>query len=391
MPSPLVNAFVLTMAMLGASFCESAVSPSETAEDAHPAPFIHPGALHTQEEFARIRQKVAAGEEPWASSWVAFQKCPFLTPNYKPSPLAIAGRDKTHNLGQTQLANDMSAAYYNALAWQITGNTAYAKKAVAIIDAWSSTCTQIGGSDAILAAGIYGYKVANAAEILRSTYPDWPPEKIAQCQSWLKKVWYPVVKDLADANWGTCEIPTLLSIGIFCNDHEIFTRGINAYRYGGQGKMLCGVTQYISPNGQCGESGRDQIHTQGGIAHLAEAAEIAWNQGIDLYGYADNRLLTGFEYTAKYNLGYDVPFDPSFHRGTMGPWKVISAQGRGKFSPVYEMVWNHYVNRKHLPALYTQTIAMHYRPEPWSVDHPGIGTLTYTLLPTDQTLLPKLQ
>jgi hypothetical protein len=55
------------------------------------------------------------------------------------------------------------------------------------------------------------------------------------------------------------------------------------------------------------------------------------------------------------------------------------------------MVWNHFVNRKFLSAPYTQTIAMRYRPEPWSVDHPGIGSLTYSLLPTNKTPLPKLQ
>ena len=71
-------------------------------------------------------------------------------------------------MGQAQLANDMSAAYYNALAWRVSGDEAYARKSVEIMDAWSGECTQIVGSDAMLAAGIYGYKVANAAEIIRA-------------------------------------------------------------------------------------------------------------------------------------------------------------------------------------------------------------------------------
>jgi len=49
-------------------------------------------------------------------------------------------------------------------------------------------------------------------------------------------------------------------------------------------------------------------HTQLGLAHRGDACEIAWNQGLDLYRYADNRLRRGFEYTARYNLGEDVPF-----------------------------------------------------------------------------------
>jgi hypothetical protein len=359
--------------------------------DAHPQPFVHPGCLHTLADLDRIKRRVKAGVEPWASAWKEFLKCPLIATNYAPHPFPAAGRDKVDHTTQAALANDMSAAYYDAIAWYVSGDEAYAKKSVEIMNGWSHTCKLINGSDAILASGIYGYKVANAAEIIRSTYKGWKPEDIQVFQIWLKEVWYPVIKNLADANWGTCCIPTIISIGVFCDDHAILTHGINAYKYGGRGKNLCGVTQYISETGQCGESGRDQPHAQGGVGHLAEAAEIAWNQGIDLYGYADNRLLKGFEYMAKYNLGYDVPYDPAFHRATMGPWPKISADRRGLFSPVYEMVWNHYVNRKHIPAPFTEVVALKYQPERWSVDHPSIGTLTCTLEPTSETKSPVLQ
>lgn len=45
-----------------------------------------------------------------------------------------------------------------------------------------------------------------------------------------------------------------------------------------------------------------------GLGFLACAAEIAWNQGINLYGVLDNRLYHGFEYTAKYMSGEEVPY-----------------------------------------------------------------------------------
>ena len=72
---------------------------------------------------------------------------------------------------------------------------------------------------------------------------------------------------------------------------------------------------YIQNDDGSQESGHDQDDTQGGIAGLAEAAQIGWNQraavpsGGDMYSYPNNtyRLLKGIEYTAKYNLGYDVP------------------------------------------------------------------------------------
>jgi hypothetical protein len=132
------------------------------------------------------------------------------------------------------------------------------------------------------------------------------------------------------------------------------------------------------------ESGRDQQHTQLGLGQLAEACQVGWNQGLDMYGAADNRLLKGFEFTAEYNLGHDVPFTP--HTDTTGKysWSVISPVGRGKLRPIYEMVWNHYGILKRLPAPWTKLAAEQLRPEGagFQTDHVGFGTLLFTLNPS---------
>src|SRR5882724_6092150 len=60
--------------------------------------------------------------------------------------------------------------------------------------------------------------------------------------------------------------------------------------------------------GQWQESGRDQGHATLGVCLAGAFCEMAWNQGQDMYGYSDNRIMAGFEYIAKYNLGQDVPF-----------------------------------------------------------------------------------
>ena len=170
----------------------------------------------------------------------------------------------------------------------------------------------------------------------------------------------------------------MMAIGVFCDDRALFDRAVDYYHNGaGNGRL----THYIfDESGQCQESGRDQAHTQLGLGALADACEIAWNQGVDLYGEADNRLLKGFEYTARYNLGQDVPFVP--HVDTTGKYrhKKISDITRGQFRPVYEMVWNHYQNRRGIPAPFTRQAAEKERPEgagPGS-DHPGFGTLLFS-------------
>ena len=127
------------------------------------------------------------------------------------------------------------------------------------------------------------------------------------------------------------------------------------------GKGNGAVRNYFKPSGQCQESGRDQAHTQMGLNFLACTCEIAWNQGVDIYGAYDNRLLKGFEYTAKFNLGFDVPYEP--YRSFEGRYhyKSISDDSRGRLQPIYEKVLNHYENRKGLEAEFTRQVVMKLR------------------------------
>ena len=68
----------------------------------------------------------------------------------------------------------------------------------------------------------------------------------------------------------------------------------------------CSLTDYLPfASGQALETGRDQIHVQGGIAHLTEAALCLWNQGDQFVYLENNRLLASVEYHARYNLGFD--------------------------------------------------------------------------------------
>lgn len=236
-----------------------------------------------------------------------------------------------------------------------------------------------------LSAGLNGFKFVNAAELMRHTPSGWQREEVARFERLLREVVYPPIQNFAlyaNGNLDAACLKTTLAIGVFCDDHALFARGVSYFRSGkGNGRL----THYvINEAGQCQESGRDQQHTQLGLALLAEACEIAWNQGLDLYGEADNRLLKGFEYTARYNLGDDgVPFAP--HTDTTGKYrhKKISAEGRNTLRPVYEMVWNHYQNRRGISAPYTRQAADKLRPEgaAHAADHPGFGTLLFSRPP----------
>lgn len=80
--------------------------------------------------------------------------------------------------------------------------------------------------------------------------------------------------------------------------------------------------------------GRDQGHAVTSLGWAAEAARVMQSQGWeDSYKILDTLLLKGGEYAAKYNLGYDVPYDRKFYRCeailVKGPWAQPSEIKRG--------------------------------------------------------------
>jgi hypothetical protein len=125
-------------------------------------PFVHPGLLHSREDFDRMRIGVNQGDQPWTAGWQLLLHNSHASLAWKPNPQKIVyrGFDGTHAENYSALFNDVAAAYALALRWKISGDDAYAGKAIAILDAWSSTLTAIQGtSDRYLAAGIYGYEL----------------------------------------------------------------------------------------------------------------------------------------------------------------------------------------------------------------------------------------
>lgn len=344
------------------------------------ADFIHPGLLHGREDLARMKSAVAAKQEPVFSGFEVLRSNSASQAAYRlKGPFGEIGRNP--NVHFPDYDSDANAAYQCALMWCITGEPAYADKSKEILNAWCSTLKKVSGRDAVLMAGLGPFKMVNAAELLRSTDSGWEDGEVRRAQQHFREVIYPVLKDFApfaNGNWDTAAMKTTMAIGVFCDDRAMFERALCYYIAGsGDGAL----THYIiNSAGQCQESGRDQQHTQLGLAHLGDCCEIAWHQGLDLYSYDDNRLLKGFEYTARYNLGKDVPFVETLDQTGKYHHFMISTNGRGRLRPVFEEIYNHYAKRAGIPVVNTQCAASQMRPEGAvgsGADHPGFGTLLF--------------
>ena len=298
-----------------------ALAPSAGGEGA----FVHPGLLHSQADLARMRQAVASREEPIYSGFEVFRRDPQSQAGYRlRGPFAEIGRNPGVHSGEFD--HDANAAYQCALMGYITGERAYTQKAGEILDAWSSRLQTVSGADAVLMASLGPFKMINAAEILRATNSGWTEREATQFERMLRTAIYPVLKDFApfaNGNWDAGAVKTLMAMGVYGVDRTLFERAVHYY-VGGPGDGC--LTHYIFENGECQESGRDQAHTQLGLAHLGDACEIAWHQGVDLYGYAGNRLLRGFDYTARYNLGDAVALSSGFRpHGQVRPSRHLSS------------------------------------------------------------------
>lgn len=327
------------------------------------AEFVHPGVAHSRDSIQTVRAKLKAGEQPWTDAWTKLESSREASLDWRPEPRANVERGPSNNpnIGSSEFSSDATAAYVHAVCWSLTDDERHALKSAEIMDAWSGTLESIGNHDARLLIGMSGYKFCIAAELIRHTWDGWPDNRQARFERMLRDVWYPVIRDFypsANGNWDASMLQAMMAMGVFLDDQSIFDRA-REYFLDGDGNGAIG--NYFSETGQCQESGRDQGHTQMGLEYLSNTCETAWVQGIDLYGALDNRLLKGFEYTAKYNLGHDVPYEP--YRSYEGRYyyKSISEDARGRLRPMYEKVFNHYVNRERLKAAFSAQAAQEQR------------------------------
>ena len=387
-----------------ASAHPSASAKKATAKPS-PSGFAHPGLLHSQADLDRMAAKVAAGAQPWTADWNLLVANPHAQTNWKPNPLPIVYRGTGSPENYGTLYNDIHAAYQNGLRYHVSGDKAHAQTAVDILNAWSATLTSLQGTaDRFIAAGIYGYQFANAAELVR----DYPGFELERFQQMMLKVFYPLNDSfLTDHNgayitnywgsWDELSYASVLAIGILCDRKDLVNQAIDYFRTGTGPGAITNAIPVLYPGGlgQWLEVGRDQGHATLGIGLVGAFCQMAWNQGYDMYGFDSNRFLAGAEYTAQYNIGESVPYtkyvwnygEPNVWSGTQ-TFTAASPDSRGDARPIWEMLYNHYVVRQGLSAPALAKIAAGVRPEggggnygpnSGGYDQLGFGTLAYTL------------
>ena len=79
-----------------------------TAAAPEAKPFVHPGLLHTEQDFLRMRHAVARGTQPWQDGWQRLTANPHasLKWNARPQAVVYRGRNPEHAENYAALFND---------------------------------------------------------------------------------------------------------------------------------------------------------------------------------------------------------------------------------------------------------------------------------------------
>ena len=173
--------------------------------------FIHPGVLHTKERMKQIRALVKEKNEDAYASYLLLEKHPCAQADYKmEGPFDTISRDGKFAYTKSKMERDFSAVYLNALMWGITGNEAHARKSAEVLAAYARVLKCIPDTnDAPLLAGLEGFKIVYALELLKHTWRKMPEDDYKDALRMFTKIFLPVLDTFYDRNpytngkWGT--------------------------------------------------------------------------------------------------------------------------------------------------------------------------------------------
>ncbi len=377
--------------------------------------FVHPGGLVTQADIDRAKKLIFEKKDSYmVRAWEILCSNQYAQANSGSWPTPTVQRGLTGD-NYMNAARGAAVAYQNALRWKISGDRAFADHAVETLMNWCNTTEAVTGNTNIsLAAGLYGYGFANAAELMRD-YDGWSREDFERFKKWMVRVWYnPSIDFLRRrhdtwmnfrhpncgerpghywSNWGLCNVLCVMSIGILCDDVHMYNQGVSFYKYDHQGTFVEDRTQtpmiyndgcnefignlvpIMMPDergpfgylGQMQESGRDQGHTVMALCCALDICQIGFNQGDDLYAYMNDRIAAGCEYVCALNFadiaGADLPWYPYEYADCAGKrgasWQMFGPNegGKGERRPNWDRIRGYYEGLRGVKLQYADKAA----------------------------------
>lgn len=386
-------------------------APKMMTEQSADHGFVHPGGIVTQQDIERVKLLLADGDTHVKKAWDILCANQYSQAGVQTWPTETVVRGGGSGENYMNVARGAAMAFQNALRWKIAGTRGNADTAVRILMAWARGNKQVGGDTNVsLAAGIYGYELANAAELMRD-YDGWSHDDFEEFKQYMVRVWYnPAIDFLRRrhdtwlnarnnvgqrpghywSNWGLCNALCVMSIGILCDDVHMYNQGVSFYKYdhvgtfkdrASQGSIQNdGLTEFIGnlvpvvlkdqrgPFGYLGqmqESGRDQGHALMALGLAIDICQVGLNQGDDLFAYMDDRIAAGIEHVAAFNFGGvaggSLPWINYNYADCRTAWSAPWVQaggpnegGKGEFRPYWDRALGYYEGLRGVKMQYAE-------------------------------------
>lgn len=308
--------------------------------------FTHPGALVSNTEIANMKRHIEAKEQPWLSEWNA------LVGAYGDANYTAAGNTEIGGSGgnRQRACRDAQAAFFNALIWRIRGTEANARCAANILSAWGNKC--VSAKEELFQFPCLD--MCTAAEFLRNEdgtfYSGWTEANRTKFLAMVRNVFVPSLRsgsNYALPSWSGPATAGLMAAGILLDDESIYEEALG-YVMDTNSTKAASIYKGIKDGGQIWEMGRDNVHAMLYVDDVVQMAQMAWNQGDDLYAAGGHRILKGVDYWCRYNGGHsDVPWTvvPSAENSNYR-WFYVSMHDNGfRLRPDgtnYECIYHHY-------------------------------------------------
>jgi hypothetical protein len=235
-----------------------------------PAPFTHPGIVVTRAQLDFVKQKIAAGVDPWAKAFARMKTTPSDAGGSPPgmlgyqanAPIADSpGTDFTPPVPKgfvycgsvsdpdvfcTFEKEDGVAAYTQALLWYLSPDGAdketYRTTAIDILNKWSVLQDHLGYNSG-LESGWMATEFARAAEIMQMPEAKWAQADIDAFKAMMRRAYLgrlnqvkPGIARKGDSaygqngNWMLSIADSIIQIGVLLDDHTVFKQGIDLWR-----------------------------------------------------------------------------------------------------------------------------------------------------------------
>jgi regulation of enolase protein 1 (concanavalin A-like superfamily) len=302
--------------------------------------FLHPGSTLSREELSTLKAHVENKDGFFYTLWKNFladARCQSTWTAH--NPVSDPGGDN-----RPRSSKDGVAAQYNAIIWQVTGETAHADAAVKTLMGWCNTIETAQNQ-------LYQYPCRDmilAAELLRYTdgsfYEGWSHDDVTKFLDMVSTIFVPALRYARTngmSSWSAGAIDGLLAAGVLLDDQSIYEEALGYYS---DTDIPGSIAACSLETGQTKEMGRDNVHAFLTLDDLARMAQIAWSQGDDLYSVLDHRLLKAYDYWCRYNSGHeDTYYEP------WGKWYYISTKDNAfrlhQDASNFESVHHHYKER----------------------------------------------